>query len=55
MTMTGKTRHIAPPYDLTLAVLVAKRNFLEKKMTVFYVSLISLKFLPSLATRSCNW
>ena len=35
MTMTGKTRYIAPPYDLTLAVLVAKRNFLEKKMTAF--------------------
>ena len=33
--MTGKTKYIAPPYNLTLAVLVAKRKFLEKKMTAF--------------------
>ena len=32
--MTGKTKYIAPPYNLTL-VLVAKRKFLEKKMTAF--------------------
>ena len=35
VTMIGKTKYIAPPYNLTLAVLVAKWKFLEKKMTAF--------------------